>query len=501
MALRTEGVGRGVNWQGLSNLANIIQRGGETQAEIFRGIGEGIVKRRQFSQQMAAEKEQAAQRQASDMATLVSNLAQRQSEQEQSQRQFEVGRFDIQKREEAKERRLAAETQAEIELKRQRFDLDRALAYAEHGIQIGDQATISRSGDALKRIVAQMATTQNKKMSVDRSPWQDVLEKSVDVRPSAFVAPSDAPQLEMPKTASAAVAQQLKFADDMMNLSDLSVDDANKIVVQAGASAQEVANRITGLESEVRRLKGLPQTPKNVNQLRLAEYDLAQARIDMGFAASQAGKLQQSASRIAKEREATQIAERNKILSLRKTPENAAFIDAFMADPDNNKVRIDTVLAMLDKEEERTIVEPQRRVNREAESYLADVRRQVSDALESMVPYAGKDKNEAIKYRMSHLARNLGIREIEVIATTPGSGFDADTVKAARKYLEEEAGLVDVNWDQQNGLGIRNYLLDLAERGGISPKDIERVFGKQGEPEDISDEQFEAAKKAAGSRK
>ena len=500
MALRTEGVGRGVNWQGLSNLANIIQRGGETQAEIFRGIGEGIVKRRQFSQQMAAEKEQSAQRQAFDMAALVANLAQRQSEQEQSKREFEIGRLDIQKREQEKERRLAAETQAEIELKRQRLDFDRALAYAEHGIQTGDQATISRSGDALKRIVAGMATANNKKMSVDRSPWQDVLEKSTEVRPSAFVAPPDAPQLEMPKTPSAAVAQRLKFADDLMNLSDLSADDANRIVIQAGSSAQEVANSITELESEVRRLKGLPQTPKNVNQLRLAEYDLAQARIDMGFAASQAGKLQQSAARIAKEREATQIAERNKILSLRKTPENAAFIDAFMADPDNNKVRIDTVLAMLDKEEERTIAEPQRRVSRAVESYLANVKRQVSDALESMVPYVGKDSNEAIRLRMNHLAQNLGNREIEVIATTPDAGFDAMTVKAARKYLESEQG-VDADWDQQGGMGIKNYLLDLAERGGIDPRDIERVFGKQGEPEDISDEQFEAAKKAAGSRK
>lgn len=500
MALRTEGVGRGVNWQGLSNLANIIQRGGETQAEIFRGIGEGIVKRRQFGQQMAAEKEQFEQRQASDMAALVANLGQRRAESEQSQRQFETEQLNIQKREEAKERRLSEEVRTQAELARQRLEIDKAIAFAEHGLQIGDQATISRSGDALKRILAQMATTQNKKMSVDRSPWQDVLEKSTDVRPSAFVAPPDAPQLEMPKTPSAAVAQRLKFSDDMMSLSGLSVDDLNRIVIQAGTSAQEVANSITELESEVRRLKGLPQTPKNASQLRLAEYDLNQARIDMGFAASQAGKLQQSAARIAKEREAAQIAERNKILNLRRTPENASFIDAFMADPDNNKVRIDTVLEMLDKEEERTIVEPQRRVSRAAESYLDNVKRQVSDALESMPVYTGSNKDEAIRQRTIHLARNLGIREIEVIATTPGAGFDATTVKAARKYLEDESE-IDVDWDQQNNLGIMNYLFDLADRGAISKMDIERVFGRQGEAENIDEQEFEADKKAAGSRK
>ena len=90
--LRTEGVGRGVNWAGMSNLANIIQRGGETQAEIYKGIGETIGRKIRDQQELSLEREKLSQQsgiQARQMA-----LQEAQYGLDLQKYQFDVARAD-----------------------------------------------------------------------------------------------------------------------------------------------------------------------------------------------------------------------------------------------------------------------------------------------------------------------------------------------------------------------------------------------------------------------
>ena len=490
MALRTEGVGRGVNWAGLSNLANIIQRGGETQANIFQNIGETIVKRRQFKENLAAEQRRADEARAFDMAALTARMAEDRAQREERAAQFLVTSGQTDRRlalDAAQEERMR---QAQEEAARQNaatnkryeedFKLRQAIAMAEHGITQGDMGMVEQSRSALKSVLPQM-TARVRGVAAPKSPYEDFLDMSdrPDVSP---VGPQPVKPVE-PMGPMAQSSALFKMIDEM-DLSDVTMREADDVIAQTRKHIVDESGVLDSLVSERDELKSKSRrTPKDEDRIRYLEGQIIRQELNLEYIKSQSLGVQRKFVGAAKAFEAKQQEARRRSAMSQATPGQLPFVEAILADPESRDMDVVAVLKAASSREERER-EPLDRIAQTLKKTASDANKQI---LDTHFGGAEPQTSGAAAGKFTSLMQSgaLSDRDVYAIATAPADSVSQSLRLGARiaySKARPEIGVRPVDKDRFNeywnsqpeGIGLLEML-----RGQIDPAQFDLYLSKR----------------------
>lgn len=335
--LRTEGVGKGVYWPGLSNVANIIQRGGESTADIISRTFDSI----QRSRAAAAERES---QQKQFERQFAQNQAAAQAAQADRQRTYELGKLEF----EAESKRKADELESNQQKNRAASLVSAYAAFGESGDVEGQQA----ARDALSTLLL------NKQLS----PWQPLSGESLGdldtIEPGPF-----SPSPEFVAERQALQAQASAYSADKRFAQPAVFDSA----VRAWADRYSDEEKSLTERINMMRTSGTRMTPQRRDELSRLQAELRRARGHASAARVGAMELGRVVSAAQSEFEASQIDEALK---------NPYYSDDFKAGLQLNKEAVRSGrISFADAQRQAAVMAREGRMTRVAENQAVEAER------------------------------------------------------------------------------------------------------------------------------
>lgn len=495
MALRTEGVGRGVNWQGLSNLANIIQRGGETRAEIFRGIGENITKRRQFAQSQAQERQMARERMDFDMAALTARLAEDRAARAQSANQFQMQeeRYRASEAAAVEDRRMAAEDRRQrTAIEQELLKLRQAESDVESGVNSNNPMMIEQGRAALKMILPQMmgAMKQVQGAYGAGSGAYGAMKSAASSIEGAVDALEAPPSSFRATTPSVSVANDMRSLRESLMSSSLTDDDARNILGQAAMSRNDARKRVNDIENELRRLRIEKRTPRVSRAIDTLQMELAGAQFDLNYTTSEYSAFDRTVKANTLAAEKSRIEHRNNALRENASPDMIPFIESVISDPTSNGLDYTEIMSAAGTRMSRE-QEPLRRIQAQIQSASEAIMEQTKSAV-----FSGADpkdrKDASTKFRFALQKGNIDRNYVVAIAASPnrfGSTYALGALDALEKEYPNQ-----YDWNAARAaLGSDWGVLQLIS-GEVNPSDLEAYkrsrMPRQQKRTTVSDDDF-----------
>lgn len=275
--LRTEGVGKGVYWPGLSNVANIIQRGGESTADIISRTFDSI----QRSRAAAAERE-SQQKQFERQFAQSREIAE--AAQADRQRTYELGKLEF----EAESKQKASALESTVQKNRAASLMDAYATFGESGDVEGQQA----ARDALSTLL----------LNRQLSPWQPMSGESLGDLDTIDSGPF-APSAEFTSERQALESQASAFATDKK----FAQPDVFNNAIKAWTDRYSDEEKSLTERINMMRTSGTRMTPQRRNELSRLQSELRRARGHASAARVAAMDLGRVVSAAQGEFEASQI--------------------------------------------------------------------------------------------------------------------------------------------------------------------------------------------------